>query len=151
MLVLFTVAAGGLMAGLTDGDGVRLLHAICATALVAAGASALNQLLERNTDARMRRTENRPLPAGRLQPAEVLVFGLTAGIGGLAYMAVVVRQPLAVLITAITFVSYVWLYTPLKRRTTLNTLVGAVPARCRPSSAGPPCGERLTRKRFRCS
>jgi len=127
VLVLFTVAAGGWLAGLGDGDGLVLFHTIAATALVASGASALNQLLERQTDALMQRTENRPLPSGRLHPTEVLVFGLFLGVGGLAYMAVAVRQPLAVAVTAFTFVSYVWLYTPLKRVTTLNTLIGAVP------------------------
>jgi protoheme IX farnesyltransferase len=127
VLVLFTVAAGGLLAGLGDGDGMVLLHTVAAVALIAGGASALNQLLERHSDALMSRTENRPLPAGRLHPLEVLCFGLVLGIGGLAYMAVTVRQPLAVLIAAITFVGYVWLYTPLKRVTTLNTLIGAVP------------------------
>jgi protoheme IX farnesyltransferase len=127
VLVLFTVAVGGWLAGLADGDGLVLLHTIMATALVAGGASALNQLLERHTDALMGRTENRPLPAGRLHASEVLVFGLLLGVGGLAYMAVAVRQPLAVVVTAVTFVSYVWCYTPLKRITPLNTLVGAVP------------------------
>jgi heme o synthase len=127
VLVLFTVAVGGWLAGMGEGDGLVLFHTLCATALVASGASALNQLLERNSDALMRRTEHRPLPAGRLHPFEVLVFGLGLGIGGLIYMTATVRQPLAVGVTAITFVSYVWLYTPLKRVTTLNTLVGAVP------------------------
>jgi protoheme IX farnesyltransferase len=127
VLVLFTVACGGWLAGLADGDGWLLLHAVCATGLVAAGASALNQLLERHTDALMRRTENRPLPAGRLHPVEVLVVGLLLGAVGLTYMAVTVRQPLTLLLTAITFVMYVWCYTPLKRLTTLNTLVGAIP------------------------
>src|SRR5439155_2083594 len=96
-------------------------------ALVAAGASALNQLFERHSDAMMRRTENRPLPAGRLQPMEVWLFGAALGVGGLVYLAVAVRQPLTVGVAAISFVSYVFLYTPLKRKTTLNTLVGAVP------------------------
>jgi heme o synthase len=127
VLVLFTVAAGGWLAGLGEGDGLLLLHTVCATALVAAGASALNQLLERHSDALMSRTENRPLPAGRLQPWEVFIFGLALGVSGLVYMAVAVRQPLAVLITTITFVGYVWLYTPLKRVTSLNTIIGAVP------------------------
>jgi protoheme IX farnesyltransferase len=128
VLVLFTVAAGGWLAGLKhEGDGMLLLHTVCATALVAAGASALNQLLERHSDALMNRTENRPLPAGRLHPAEVLVFGLALAVGGLVYMGVAVRQPLAVLLTMATFASYVWVYTPLKRVTTLNTLIGAVP------------------------
>jgi protoheme IX farnesyltransferase len=127
VLVLFTVAAGGWLAGLADGDGLILLHTVLATGLVAAGASALNQMLERHTDALMRRTENRPLPAGRLHPFEVLLVGLLLGVGGLAYMAVAVRQPLALILTTITLVMYVWCYTPLKRFTTLNTLVGAVP------------------------
>jgi len=127
VLVLFTVAAGGWLAGLGEGDGMLLLHAVCATGLVAGGASALNQLMERHSDALMHRTENRPLPAGRVHPLEALGFGIGFSIGGLIYMAIVVRQPLAVLITAVTFVSYVWLYTPLKRVTTLNTLIGAVP------------------------
>jgi len=127
VLVLFTVAAGGWLAGLDDGDGVLLLHTVAATALIAGGASALNQLLERHSDALMSRTENRPLPAGRLHPPEVLIFGLALGIGGLTYMAAAVRQPLAVLVAALTFAGYVWLYTSLKRVTTLNTLIGAVP------------------------
>src|SRR5262249_15718055 len=83
ILVLFTVAIGGWLAGLRDGDALVLFHTVCATALIAGGASALNQLLERHSDALMTRTENRPLPAGRLQPAEVMIFGLVLGLGGL--------------------------------------------------------------------
>src|SRR5947209_15055829 len=101
-----------------------LAHTLIGTALVAAGASALNQLLERHTDALMRRTENRPLPSGRLQPVEVLAFGMVLGVVGVAYLASFLHQPLAALVAALTFVWYVFLYTPLKRRTTLNTLVG---------------------------
>jgi protoheme IX farnesyltransferase len=127
VLVLFTVAAGTWLAAPGVPDLGVLLHALCGTALVAAGASALNQLLERHSDALMRRTENRPLPAGRLQPGEVLVFGAGLGACGLAYLGLTVRQPLAVGVAAFTFLSYVLLYTPLKRVTTLNTLVGAVP------------------------
>jgi len=125
ILVLFTVAAGAMLAGRPELP--LLLHALVGTALVAAGASALNQLLERHSDALMLRTENRPLPAGRMQPVEVLVFGMTLGLGGLIYLALLVRQPLTVLVAGVTFVSYVLLYTPLKRKTTLNTLVGAIP------------------------
>src|SRR5262245_54849705 len=127
ILVLFTVAAGGLLANPSRADLGALLHTLLGTALVAAGASALNQLLERQSDALMRRTENRPLPSGRLQPGEVFLFGLGLGVVGLTYLAVTLRQPLYVLVAGFTFVSYVFLYTPLKRRTTLNTLVGAVP------------------------
>jgi protoheme IX farnesyltransferase len=127
VLVLFTVAAGGLLASRVAPDLVTLTHALIGTALVAAGASALNQLLERHSDALMRRTEYRPLPAGRLQPSEVWLFGLTLAVAGLAYLAVTVRQPLCVAVAAFTCASYVFVYTPLKRKTTLNTLVGAVP------------------------
>jgi heme o synthase len=132
VMVLFTVAIGGFAGGLGDGDGLRLVHTVLATGLVAAGASALNQLLERHSDALMHRTENRPLPSGRLPPVEALVFGLALGLAGLIYMALAVRQPLAILLTALTFVGYVWIYTPLKRVTTLNTLIGAIPGAAPP-------------------
>ncbi|HEV3257989.1 MAG TPA: heme o synthase [Gemmataceae bacterium] len=127
VLVLFTVAAGALLAARGTPDLWVLVHVLCGTALVAAGASALNQFIERHSDALMRRTENRPLPSGRLQPLEVLVFGSLLGIAGTVYLALFVRQPLAALVAGATFLSYVFLYTPLKRKTTLNTLVGAVP------------------------
>jgi heme o synthase len=127
VLVLFTVAAGAWMGARGIPDLVSLIHALCGTALVAAGASALNQLLERHTDALMHRTENRPLPAGRLQPAEVLAFGLGMGITGVVYLAAALNRPLAALVAGTAFISYVFLYTPLKRVTSLNTLVGAVP------------------------
>jgi protoheme IX farnesyltransferase len=127
VLVLFTVAAGFWLADPHNLDVTSLLHTLCGTALVAAGASALNQLLERHSDALMRRTENRPLPSGRLLPREVLLFGFGLGIGGLAYLALTLRQPFAVFVAGITFVSYAFVYTPLKRKTTLNTLIGAIP------------------------
>jgi protoheme IX farnesyltransferase len=127
VMVLVTVAAGFCLASPGAPDWLVLLHTLAGTALVAAGASVLNQWMERRTDGLMQRTENRPLPAGRLQPAEVLVFGLTLGLVGLAYLAALVAQPLCVAVAAITFVCYVWVYTPLKKYTTLNTLIGAVP------------------------
>ena len=127
LLVLFTVACGALLGSAGFPNPADLLHVLAGTALVAAGASALNQFLERQTDARMLRTENRPLPAGRLLPLEVLTFGVTAGAVGLAYLAIALRQPTAALVAAVTFATYVFLYTPLKRVTPLNTLVGAVP------------------------
>ena len=127
VMVLFTVAIGALLVKPDSLDLVQLVHALVGTALVASGASALNQWLERHSDAQMRRTENRPLPAGRLSAAEVLGFGLTLGIGGLGYMFIVMTHPLAAVLTAVTFLSYVFVYTPLKPKTTLNTLIGAVP------------------------
>ncbi len=127
VLVLFTVAAGYFLAARGRVDLATLTHAIFGAALLAAGASALNQLLERDTDALMRRTEARPLPAGRMQATEVLIFGLALIALGLLWLAAFTRQPAAVLVGALTAISYVGLYTPLKRKTSLNTLVGAVP------------------------
>jgi protoheme IX farnesyltransferase len=127
LLVLFTVAAGSWLAARGTPDLIILLHTLCGTALVVAGASALNQLLERHSDALMSRTENRPLPAGRLQSLEVFWFGVLLGVAGVAYLLLTLRQPVAAMVAALAYVSYVFLYTPLKRITTLNTLVGAVP------------------------
>jgi protoheme IX farnesyltransferase len=126
-LVLFTVAAGFALAGAGAPNLVRLLHTVIGTALVAAGAGALNQVFERHSDALMVRTSNRPLPSGRLQPEAVLLFGAGLALAGLTYLAVIVRQPLALLAAAFAFASYVFVYTPLKRTTTFNTLVGAIP------------------------
>jgi protoheme IX farnesyltransferase len=126
VLVLFTVAVGSMLAARGIPDFLLLANTLLGAGLVAAGASALNQLLERHTDGLMRRTENRPLPSGRLQPWEVLVFGLMLSVGGLLYLALTVRG-LAVVVAGVTLLSYVFLYTPLKTKTTLNTLVGAVP------------------------
>jgi protoheme IX farnesyltransferase len=75
----------------------------------------------------MRRTEGRPLPAGRLQPVEVLVFGTMLGVIGIAYLALTLQQPCTPLVAAFTFLAYVGIYTPLKSRTTWNTIIGAVP------------------------
>ena len=127
VMVLFTVAAGALLAAAGSPDWVLLCHTVIGTALVAAGGSALNQFVERDSDSLMERTENRPLPAGRLLPAEVLLFGIVSGLAGVAYLAVIVQQPLAALVATITILSYVLVYTPLKHKTTLNTLIGAVP------------------------
>jgi protoheme IX farnesyltransferase len=127
VMVLFTVAIGALLANRPSLDLMQLVHALIGTALVASGASALNQWLERHSDAQMRRTENRPLPAGRLTSAEVLVFGFALAVVGLGYMAYLLTHVLSAVITGLTFLSYVFVYTPLKRKTTLNTLIGAVP------------------------
>jgi protoheme IX farnesyltransferase len=127
VLVLFTVGAGVLLASGRDFSFLVLLHTVLGTALVAAGASALNQWYERDSDALMRRTEKRPLPSGRLQALEVFVFGLALGLGGVLYLALALNHVLSALIAAVTFVLYAAVYTPLKRRTPLNTLIGAVP------------------------
>jgi protoheme IX farnesyltransferase len=127
VLVLFTVAAGVLLAAGRDLRADVLFHTLLGTALVAAGASALNHWLERHSDARMRRTENRPLPSGRLQPAEVFVFGTLLGLGGVAYLALALPHVSAAVVAALTFFLYVAVYTPLKPVSPLNTLVGAIP------------------------
>jgi heme o synthase len=127
VLVLFTVGAGALLAGGLHVNAVVFFNVLVGTTLVAGGASTLNQLIERGTDARMRRTENRPLPAGRLQPLEVLLFGVLLGAGGVVYLLVTLDHWCAAATAALTFVLYVGVYTPLKSRTTLNTLIGAVP------------------------
>ena len=127
VLVLFTVGAGVLFAAGPEVSFLLLFNAVFGTALVASRASALNQWLEQHTDARMRRTQNRPLPAGRLGPLEVFLFGVGLGVVGDAYLALTLPSPLAAGVAALTFALYVAVYTPLKRVTTLNTLVGAVP------------------------
>ena len=126
VMVLFTVAAGFCLASAGAPDLARLLHTVFGTALVVAGATALNQVLERDSDAQMQRTRNRPLPSGRLRREQALRFGVGLALAGLAYLAMTVRQPLAIITAGSAFASYVFLYTPLKRKTTFNTLVGAV-------------------------
>jgi protoheme IX farnesyltransferase len=125
-LVVLTTAAG-FYAGWQGGmNWTLLLHTVLGTALVASGAAALNQLFERDYDARMRRTENRPLPSGRLTPDTVLIVGGALSAIGLLYLSAAVNLLTAAL-GAATLISYVWIYTPLKRVTTLNTAIGAIP------------------------
>lgn len=125
-LVLLTTAVGFYVGERGAMNFILFFNALAATALVASGASALNQLLEREHDAKMRRTQNRPLPSGRLQPTTVAIFGGVSSVAGLIYLALAVNLLTSVL-GAITLVSYVFIYTPLKRVTWLNTAVGAIP------------------------
>jgi len=99
---------------------------LAGTALVSGGTNALNQWWERDVDARMPRTATRPLAAGRLDPGRAALFALAIGVGGVALLWWAVN-PLTAVIAAATLASYVLAYTPLKKRTTLNTLVGCVP------------------------
>jgi protoheme IX farnesyltransferase len=124
-LVLVTVAVSAFMAHWGPPAPLLLLHTLIGTALVAASASALNQRLERRTDALMDRTADRPLPAGRLSDRQVLWFGGLTIVVGLCYLAIAV-SPLTAALGAATWVLYVVVYTPLKTRTPLNTVVGAV-------------------------
>jgi protoheme IX farnesyltransferase len=126
LLALFTTLVGLYLAA-PDGVPLPLLaHTLIGTALVAGGAAALNQVWERRTDALMRRTAVRPLPQSRLGVAEATGFGLLLSVLGLGELALGVNLVAAVVALA-TLVSYVAIYTPLKTRTWLSTLVGAVP------------------------
>ncbi len=126
LLVVLTAAVGYFMASRAALWPLGLIHTMLGTALVASGASVLNQVRERDADARMRRTANRPIPAGRVSPESALLFGAALGLAGVAYTAAFLNLTVAVLAAA-TLASYVFVYTPLKRKTTLNTLVGAIP------------------------
>jgi protoheme IX farnesyltransferase len=133
-LVILTVAAGyfvGLPASPAPPQSTSvvlavLFHALLGTALIAGGTNALNQIAERDLDALMHRTCDRPLPAGRLGVPAATAFAWTIALLGLAELATFVNATTAVLAAA-TLISYVYAYTPLKRRTTLATLVGAIP------------------------
>ena len=102
------------------------LHTVLGTVLVSSGAGTLNQLIERTFDAQMRRTARRPIAAGRIEPSHALVFGTLLSLAGVLYLAVAVR-PAASLLALLTLGGYLFLYTPLKRRTPICTLVGAFP------------------------
>jgi len=125
-LVLITTLVGFYAGSGSPVDYWKMLHALLGTALVACGAAALNQLLEREQDAKMRRTEDRPLPSGRLSPDAVLLIGAGLSVAGLINLLLAVN-PLTAFLGAVTLASYVFIYTPLKRVTTLNTLIGAIP------------------------
>jgi protoheme IX farnesyltransferase len=104
----------------------RMGVALAGTALVAAGASALNMVLERRTDALMLRTRNRPVAAGRLRAFDAVAFGLAVTVAGLLVLHFG-AGPLAALVALVTWASYLFAYTPLKTRTSLSTIVGAFP------------------------
>jgi protoheme IX farnesyltransferase len=124
-LVLIATALGGFMASESP-DLLVLFHAVLGTGLVAGGTAALNHYIEREHDRKMRRTANRPLPSGRLTAREALVFGVGISVAGIVYLAVLVNLLTSFLGLA-TLLSYLCIYTPLKRRTTWATFVGAFP------------------------
>ena len=125
-LVLLTTLVGFYLGFRGPVDFVLMFHLLLGTALLASGAAALNQLLEREFDAKMRRTQDRPLPSGRLQPSTVLMVGCASALVGLLYLAQAVNLTTS-LVGATSLICYLFVYTPLKRMTWLNTLVGAVP------------------------
>ena len=124
-MVLITTAAGFFF-GAPHVDVVLLVNALIGTALVAAGTNALNQYAERDHDAKMRRTAHRPLPDGRIKPRAALLFASAISIIGTAYLALFVNL-LTALLGAITLITYIFIYTPLKRVSSACTLIGAIP------------------------
>jgi len=125
LMVLVTTAAGYVI-GAHPFRWLVLLNALIGTALVAAGTNALNQYVERDFDGMMKRTRRRPLPSGRMSPRAALVFATSISIIGTVYLGLLVNW-LTALLGAFTLVTYVFLYTPLKRVSTTCTIVGAVP------------------------
>lgn len=125
-LVILTTLIGFYMGTTGAVDYLLMLHAVLGTCLLAAGAAALNEWLERDYDRLMQRTEDRPLPSGRIQPEQAMMLGGALVGAGLIYLAVLV-QPLTALLGAATVICYICIYTPLKRITPLNTMIGAIP------------------------
>jgi protoheme IX farnesyltransferase len=125
-LVVMTTFAGYILGSRLPVDFARLAHTVFGTTLVAAGTAALNHFIERASDARMRRTASRPLPSGQLHPREALWFGVSLVAIGAVYLAIAANA-LACLLALLTTATYLGLYTPLKKKTTLATLVGAFP------------------------
>jgi heme A synthase len=125
-LVLVSTAVGFYAGWQGAMDFVALMHAVLGTALAAAGAAALNQWWEHKFDAIMVRTQMRPIPSGRMLPREGLIVGAALSVGGVIYLALAVNFISAILAAA-TIGIYLFAYTPLKRITPANTLVGAIP------------------------
>ncbi len=128
-MVLVAAMMGFYVSGSAAADAatwIRMGVALTGIGLVGCGANALNQYLEADFDARMARTRERPIPSGRLTPFEVLVFGVGISVLGLLILLLWVN-PLSAILTGLTIISYVFVYTPLKRVTSLCVYVGAVP------------------------
>jgi len=126
LLILMTTSAGYYLAAPERFHWLGLANTLIGTLLVASGTATLNQYMERAHDANMRRTSNRPLAAGRLSSAEALLFGLLLSLAGGIYLAWAVNW-LASALAVSTLLAYLLVYTPLKRRTHLCTLLGAIP------------------------
>jgi protoheme IX farnesyltransferase len=125
-MVLVTTAVGFHLGSAGSPLFLRLLYTLAGTALAAGGTLALNQYMERELDARMDRTRHRPLPEGRVHPGEALVLGCVLLVAGVGVLALAV-EPLAAVVTAAIAITYLFVYTPLKRVSSLCSLVGAVP------------------------
>ncbi len=125
-LVLVTAAVGSYLASEGRLDIQLLIWTLGGTALLSGGTNALNQYAERVADTRMKRTRDRPLPAGRLQPGLALTFAVSISVAGALVLALLVN-PLTALLGVVALVVYIFAYTPLKKRTSLCTIVGAIP------------------------
>lgn len=125
-LVVLTTIAGFCLASAHGLDWLNLVHLIVGISLLSSGISTLNQWMERDLDALMLRTRNRPLPTGKMSPTQALKFGLSLTLGAIVYVLFFING-LTALLGAITAASYLLLYTPLKTRTTLSTVWGAFP------------------------
>jgi protoheme IX farnesyltransferase len=141
-MVVLTALVGFVAASPASPGWALLAAALAGTGLVAAGASALNQVMERDTDALMRRTRSRPLPSGRVRVEGARWFGAALTATGLVTLAWLCG-PLAAAVALATWASYLFAYTPLKRRTPLATLVGAVPGALPPVIGWAAAGDRL--------
>jgi protoheme IX farnesyltransferase len=126
LMVVVTAGIGLLLASGGRVPMAMVLHALVGTGLVAAGSAALNHVLERDIDALMRRTANRPLPAGRMHPDLALTLGVGLAVAGLVELTLGVNL-LTALLGAVALAGYVFVYTPLKKISPLATVVGAVP------------------------
>jgi protoheme IX farnesyltransferase len=126
LLILMTTSAGYYLASRGPFRIAGLINTLVGTLLVASGTATLNQWMERVWDGQMRRTASRPLPSGRLHASEAFLFGILLSIAGGLYLAVTVNR-LAALLAISTLLSYLLIYTPLKRKTPLCTLLGAFP------------------------
>ena len=126
LIVLIATLAGFYLGSVGRFDWIHLLNTLIGTALAAGGSIALNQYIERDLDAKMRRTRLRPLPDGRLQPDGALIFAVAISLGGVLYLLFTVNA-LSSLFAAMTVSSYIFLYTPMKRKTAFCTVVGAIP------------------------
>jgi len=125
-MVLITTAVGFLLGWRGPLNLFYFLQALCGTALAASGAAALNQVFEVELDGRMRRTCNRPLPGRRMTVDEGLIIGIFCSVAGILWLSFAINFYSGIL-SAVTIGTYVFVYTPLKRITTLNTIVGAIP------------------------
>ena len=134
VLIGVTTAAGFCLGGAGHGHGlsiITLVHTVAGTLLVAGGTGTLNQLLERRFDALMRRTAGRPVAAGRIAPWQALIFGVVLAVTGTLELAAAVNR-LSSMLAVATMATYLLIYTPLKRKTPLCTMIGAIPGAAPP-------------------